>query len=180
MADKKKEAAAPAPAEGEEGGKKKSNMVLVIGIIAGIVAVQTALVYLIVPKPVDEAAVAAKAVEDSLRREAEAATRMGAVTETPIEVIVNIAGTEAERFLKASIILEYDGANVKFGEELGRRAPRFRDLMMNHLSRLTLMEVTEPGAKDKIRKDLLRMINETLPAKMGEVDDVLFTSYIIQ
>jgi flagellar basal body-associated protein FliL len=180
--DDGKDAAQAAPA-GEEGSKKKKggNLPLVIGIIAAIVVIQTAAVYLIVPKPVDEEAEAAKAAEDSLRRVAEAVTRMGAVTEdAPIEAIVNIAGTDGERFLKAIIILEYDESNSQLGNELRRRAPRFRDLMINHLSALTLMEVTEPGAKDKIRKDLLRLINATLPNRMGEVQDVLFTTFIIQ
>ena len=51
---------------------------------------------------------------------------------------------------------------------------------VDHLSKLTLMDVTEPDAKEKIRKDLLRVINATLPPKLGEVREVLFTTYIIQ
>jgi len=179
--DEKKEAAPAAPAGEEEVKKKGSNMPLVLGIIVAIVAIQAVLAYLIIPKPVDEEALAAKAAEDSLRQAAEAVTRMGAVTEdAPIEAIVNVAGTDGERFLKAVIILEYDESNAVLGAELRRRAPRFKDLMINHLSTLTLMEITEPGAKDKIRKDLLRLINGTLPNKMGEVHDVLFTTFIIQ
>jgi flagellar basal body-associated protein FliL len=106
---------------------------------------------------------------------------MGLVTE-PIEAVVNIAGTDGERFLKAIITLEYeDNSKGAFGLELTNRAPRFKDIMINHLSTLTLMEITEPGAKDKIRKDLLRLIIATLPQKMGgELQDVLFTTFIIQ
>ncbi|MDR2577432.1 MAG: flagellar basal body-associated FliL family protein [Chitinispirillales bacterium] len=182
MADDKKakKDAAPDTAEGE-GEKKGSNLGLVIGIIAGIVVLQTALAYLLIPKPVDEAAIAARREEDSLRVIAEAATRMGAVTsDAPIEALVNIAGTDGERLLKATIILEYEEKNAQLGNELRRRVPRYRDLMMSHLSNLTLMEVTEPGAQDKIRGDLLRMINATLPPQMGEVQDVLFREFIVQ
>jgi flagellar basal body-associated protein FliL len=184
MADDKKKDAAPAAAPaGEEGEEKKKggNLILVIGIIAGIVAIQTALAYLIVPKPVDEKAIAAKREADSLKQLEEAANRMGAVTsDAPIEATVNIAGTDGERFLKASIILEYDEKNAELGKELRNRSPRYKDLFIDHLSTLSLMEVTEPMARDKIRRDLLRMINTSLPPNIGEVQNVLFTSFIIQ
>jgi flagellar basal body-associated protein FliL len=182
MADDKKAKKGAAPdAAGEEGEKKGSNLILVIGIIVGIVAIQAAIAYLLIPKPVDEAAIAAKREEDSLRVIAEAGTRMGAVTgDAPIEALVNIAGTDGERFLKATIILEYDEKNVQLGNELRRRVPRYKDLMMSHLSTLSLVEVTEPGAQEKIRGDLLRMINATLPPQVGEVQNVLFTGFIVQ
>lgn len=179
MADKKEEAA-PA-AEGEEGEEKKgSNLGLVIGIIAGIIVLQVGIVYLIVPKPVDEEAVAAKRAADSLAALAVKATAVGVFTE-PIEAIVNIAGTEGERFLKTVVVLEFE-ENKKgtFGPELLSRAPKFKDLMINHLSALTLTEITEPGAQDKIRKDLLRQINSTLPNALGEVNEVRFNTFIIQ
>ena len=81
----------------------------------------------------------------------------------------------------AAIIFEYDDKEYpELGEELVRRVPKFKDLMINHLSSLTLIELTEPDAKLKIRKDLLRLVNGTLPMKKGVVRDILFTSYIIQ
>ncbi|MCL2219368.1 MAG: flagellar basal body-associated FliL family protein [Chitinispirillia bacterium] len=185
MADKKEAAPEQAAAEGEEGGEKKgSNLPLVLGIIAGVLVLQTVIVILVVSSlfkpPVDPEEAAKKAAQDSLDAIIAKATGMGTVTE-PIEAIVNIAGTDGERFLKAIIILEYqDDKKGTFGLELMSRAPRFKDLMINHLSALTLTEITEPGAKDKIRKDLLRQINSTLPNNLGEVQDVLFTTFIIQ
>jgi len=179
MADdkaKKEDGAAPADGDGE---KKGGNMILVLGIIVGIVVFQTALVYLIVPKPGGDKA--ADAAADSLRIAAEAATKMGAVTsDAPIEAIVNLAGTDGERFLKATIILEYDEKNTALGLELRNRAPKFKNMFIDYLASLTLKEVDEPGARDKIRKDMLRLINATIPTKTGEVENVLFTTFIIQ
>jgi flagellar basal body-associated protein FliL len=178
--DKAPDSAPATGAAGEE-GEKKSNILLVLIIIVVILAIQVALVYLIVPKPVDEDARAAKAAEDSLRLQSEAATRMGAVTsDAPIKATVNIAGTEGERYLKAEIILEYDEKNVKLGNELRQRTPRYRDMFIKHLSTLTLTEVTDPDAKDKIQANLLRMINADLPVGTGEVQKVLIGEYIIQ
>ncbi len=181
MNEKAKEAET-APAAGGQTKEKGGNKLVLLGIILVIIAIQTVIVILLMPKPENPEATAAKARSDSLKVVAEQATSMGATTiDAPIEAIVNIAGTEGERFLKAAIILEYDEKNEVLGAELRRRAPRYKDLLLDHLSKLTLIEVTEPDARDKIRKDLLRLINKTLPPKMGgEVRDVLFTQYIIQ
>jgi len=183
MADDKKGAAPAAPTPGGEEGKKKGgNLLLVIGIIVGVVVIQTVAVYLIVPKPpANEEEVAQKAKEDSLRLVSEAATKMGAVTEdTPIDFVVNISGTD-DRFLKASVVFEYDEKNEALGAELRKRAPsKYKDMLIKHMSSLSLTEITDPSERDKICKDLQRMINASLPAKMGEVRSVMFTQYITQ
>jgi len=187
MADKKGKKEEEKPAEGAadgaaEGKKEKgSNKLVLIIILLSIVAAQAVIVYFIVPKPVNEEARAAKLADDSLRVAQEAATKMGDLTDDmPIEATVNIAGTDGERFIKCAIIFEYDGKNKALGEELRRRAPKYKDMLIDHMSRLTLMEVTEPQARDKIRKDLVRLINNSLPPRMGEIRDVFFKDYIIQ
>lgn len=160
------------------------NRVLFIGILAGVVILNAiiAFVLITITKPKSPEQIAARTQADSVKQATERITSMGATTaDAPIEAIVNIAGTDGDRFLKAAIIFEYDDKEYPdLGEELLRRAPRFKDLLIDHLSRLTLADVTEPDAKDKIRKDLGRLVNSTLPSKLGEVREVLFTTYIIQ
>jgi flagellar basal body-associated protein FliL len=117
--------------------------------------------------------------EQAHRDSVAAATRVGAFTE-PIEVVVNIAGTDAERFLKAAIVLEYDARNTALGEELQRRIQRHRDILIGHLSALTLSEVSGADAQDRVRADLLRMINAALPETMGTVQNVAIHNFIIQ
>ncbi|MDG5815854.1 flagellar basal body-associated FliL family protein [Chitinispirillales bacterium ANBcel5] len=169
--------------EDKGAGQKKGNKVLFLGILIGIIVLNAFMAFLLFQftRPENPEALAAKAHADSLRMEEKRATLMGAIAEAEIEVIVNISGTQGERFLKAAIIFEYDDRKYpRLSEELNRRAPRYRDLLLNHLSKLTLFEVTEPQAREKIRKDLLRLVNNTLPEGVGEVRDVLFTQYIIQ
>jgi len=178
MPDDKK-GAAPAPADGGE-KKKGGNMILVIGIIVGVVVIQTAAVYLIVPKPpANEEEVAQKAKADSLKKAAEDATKVGAFTD-PIEITVNIAGTD-DHFLKAAIIYEYEEKNDKLGAELTKRAPTmYKDMMIKHMSSLSLTEITDPSERDKICKDLQRMVNASLPEPLGKILSVRFTNYITQ
>lgn len=168
-------------AETTKPAAKSGNKILLFGILAIILAIQTTVVCFLVPKPGNPDEAAAKARSDSLKLAAEQMTEMGATTiDAPIEAVVNIAGTDGERFLKVAVIMEYEAENENLGAELMRRAPRHKDLLLDHMSKLSLMEVTEPDARNKIRKDLLRLINKTLPPDLGEVNDVLFTQYIIQ
>ncbi|MBN1308162.1 MAG: flagellar basal body-associated FliL family protein [Chitinispirillaceae bacterium] len=169
------------PSQVKTGG---GNRYLMIGILAGVVVVNSLVAFMLIaltkPKSSDE--IAAQAQADSVQQAARRLTSMGATTaDAPIEAIVNIAGTDGDRFIKTAIIFEYDDKEYPdLGAELARRAPRFKNLLIDHLARLTLADVTEPDAKEKIRKDLSRLVNATLPPKMGEVREVLFTSFIIQ
>lgn len=184
--DEKKREQEPPPQEEKkkeikEGGGGKG---LFFGVIGGIILINAVVAFLLVqstrPKNTEE--IEAKAKADSVKTAGEESTKMGATTaEAPIEATVNIAGTDGERFLKASVIFEWDEVQYpQLAVELEKRAPKFKDLLIDHMSKLTLIEVTEPDAKEKIRKDLLRLVNNTLPPKLGEIKEVYFTQFIIQ
>ena len=173
------------PSSGAEEKKDSGgNKTLFIGILVTMVILNTAIAFILVrvtrPKTPEEKTSIVQA--DSLKKVVEQSTTMGATTsDAPVEAVVNIAGTDGERFLKAAVIFEYDDKSFpQLGSELQRRMPKFKDLLIDHLSKLTLIEVTEPDAKEKIRKDLVRLVNKSLPPKIGEVREVLFTTYIIQ
>ncbi len=110
------------------------------------------------------------------------AVSMGAISDPPIEAIVNVAGTDGMRFLKVKVVFEYDEKKHKdLGSELARRAPQLKDLLIGHLSKLSLSELKRPDAKEEIRKEVKRLVNNTLPEdKVGKVRDVYFNDFIIQ
>ena len=207
MDDKKPPRDAGGKDNEKEGGRKpsagapdpsakpaKSNKMFFIGLIGGIVVLEVVLGIIFVNVTVAKYAVdpTVKLAADSLRQAEEEATTMGATTsEAPIEVLVNIAGTDGERFLKAAIVLEYaDKVEVKgggekkgaspLGEAILLRMPKYKSYLIENLSKMTLTEITAPETKEKIRKDLLRMVNGTLPPKLGEVKDIYFTQFITQ
>lgn len=171
------EAKAAKPSEG------KNNKILFLGIIAVVIILNTVIAFVLIQatRPKDLAKEQEKLRADSLKQVMETTTQMGATIEKPIEAIVNIAGTDGERFLKASILLEYDDQKFpELGAELTKRDPKFKSILMTYLSKLTLVEVTEPDAQDRLSKDLLRLINSTIPSKTGEIREVMFTTFIIQ
>ncbi len=183
MEDKKKENIEE-NAKGSEKPVEKGNRVAFFGVLAGMVLLNAVIAFFLVraTSPESQQRKEARIHADSLKKAIEKATEMGATTaDNPIEAVVNIAGTDGERFLKAAIIFEYDDvAFPDLGAELEKRAPKFKNLLIDHLSKMTLMDLTEPDAKDRIRKNLLKLINNTIPAKTGEVREVLFTTYLIQ
>lgn len=183
MEEKKKEN----DAEGVKVSEKpaaKGNRLAFIGILAAMILLNALIAFVLVKvtSPESQEKKIARMQADSLKKSIEVATAMGATTvDNPIEAVVNIAGTDGERFLKAAIIFEYDDVTYPgLGAELEKRAPKFKNLLIEHLSKLTLIEVTEPDAKNRIRKNLLKLINNSIPAKTGEIRDVLFTTYLIQ
>ncbi|MDR2592645.1 MAG: flagellar basal body-associated FliL family protein [Chitinispirillales bacterium] len=162
-------------------GRRKTIIVIFI-ILSLLFIIYVPVTYLLVPKPpANEDEIAQKAKEDSLRLASQAATKVGVTTEdTPIEFIVNISGAE-DRFLKATVIFEYDEKNDKLGAELRKRAfTKYKDMLIKHMSSLSLREITDPSERDKICKDLRRMVNASLPKGMGEIRSVMFTNYITQ
>jgi flagellar basal body-associated protein FliL len=172
-----------APIKDADAKENKSNKFVFIGILAGVVLLNALAAFLLfqMTRPASQDDKRAKIQADSLKKVEENATVMGATTEKPIEAIVNISGTDGQRFLKAAVLFEFDDQTYPdLGVELDRRAPKFKNLLIDHLSRLTLIEVSEPDAKERIRKDFLKVVNSTLPAKLGEIREVFFTTYIIQ
>jgi flagellar basal body-associated protein FliL len=194
MADEKKPAPAAAPAKKDDApadgaAKKGGNPLLVIIIIVVILGLEAGLLYFMVPRQDQNSQEfkefkAKKAEQDSIKA-AEAAndpTWVGTVMDdAPIEAIVNILGTDGS-ILKVSVLLEYyeDKQYPQLGDELHKRVIKFKDLFSEHMASLTLKELTEPGARDNIRKDLLRIFNANIPAKVGTIQNVIFKDFIIQ
>ena len=210
MDDKKTKTAPSKEREKEkEDGKKqdtappKSNKLLFFGIIAAVIVIELVAVLVLARMIFPKSALDAETAmyEDSVARYEEHLTAMGSTTaETPVEVVVNIAGTDGERFLKAAVVLEYEERGAVKSKEGGghgghggggaalspmaaaimQRLPKYKSYLIEYLSKMTITEVTAPDAKEKIRKDFMRTVNSTLPSELGEVKDIYFTQFIIQ
>lgn len=177
MQEEKKEQEKP------EGAKTGSNMPIIAGIIAGVILIEAIMlfVFLRMTKPPDAQEVEEKMRADSLKQSVTQQTTVGAIMETPIEAVVNIAGTDGMRFLKVVVVLEYDDRKYKkLGLELERRQPKLKNLLIEQLSAMTLEDVNDPDAQSQIRKEYMRTVNNTLPDKIGQISNVYLNEYIIQ
>jgi flagellar basal body-associated protein FliL len=186
MADEKKKEkdAEGKPEEPKADKAKGNNKFMFIGLIAGVLIINTAMAFFLVqmtsPKKDKVAEDAHKT--DTAHADAEHSTHVAATTaDAPVEAVVNIAGTDGERFLKIAVAFEFDDvAHPMLLEALTHRSPKIKSMMIEYLSKLTLVEVTEPEAKEKIRKELLRIVNSSIPKEEGSIRDVYIVNYIIQ
>jgi flagellar basal body-associated protein FliL len=160
-------------------GIAKSNMLFPAIIAAAIVFnVIVALVLIQITKPKGSAEKEAEAKADSLHQGDSKHAEMGEFGD-PIDVIVNVSGTDGERLLKVVVRLEFpSGKGEEFVKEMKKISPRVKSILIDIVSEMTLAELNEPPAKDKILKNLLSKIHATMPKV--EVVDVLLDQFIIQ
>ncbi len=88
------------------------------------------------------------------------------------EFMVNLQGNS---FLKTSITIE--GIDSKSEELLKEKDPFLKDAVITVLSEKSLAEVQTPQAREKIRQELLKRLNEI---SGNQVKKVLFVSFIYQ
>jgi flagellar basal body-associated protein FliL len=172
-----------APAEAPKPGLKlNTGKILFYAIIAGAVVLNIiiATVLINVTRPKDVAEKETEVKNDSLKATQERSTEIGGVSD-PVDAVVNIAGTNGERFLKVVIRYEYDDKKFpKMTEELKRRGPKLKDLLIERISPMTLTELNEPETRAKLRQDILRVSNNSMRPEEGEFRDVFIDQFIIQ
>lgn len=90
--------------------------------------------------------------------------------------VVNIAHTEAQRFLKAVIVLELDEKNTS--REIGRKTSLLRDVIITILSSKDFPEIEGVQGKNNLRKEIMEAINSKL--ETGKVINVYFEEFVAQ
>jgi flagellar FliL protein len=90
--------------------------------------------------------------------------------------VVNLNDPGGKRYLKTNIELEYSAEGV--GEELVRRLPQLRDMILLQLSSKALDDIQSVDGKIALRRELIQRINQTLTS--GKIRNLYFTEFVIQ
>ena len=154
--------------------------IVFFGIIAAAIVFNIIVAFVLIQatKPKNPTEKEAQVKADSLQQNEKSHAEIGEIGD-PIDAIVNVAGTDGERLLKVVVRLEFPGGKgEEFAKEMKKISPRVKNLLIDLVSEMSLVELNEPAAKDKIRGSLLRKINNTMPKV--EVTDVLLDQFIIQ
>ena len=94
----------------------------------------------------------------------------------PMETfLVNLAGTHGSKLVKINMELEVDGPKVE--EEIDKRKPQLRDIVIILLSSKTYDSVTTKDGKEALREEVRNTINSFLVK--GKIKSVYFTDFII-
>ena len=67
-----------------------------------------------------------------------------------------------------------------YGDDLALRSAKFKDLLLEQLSSMTLEEIQDSDARNQIRKQFHRTVNTILPVDVGQISNVYIDQFIIQ
>ncbi len=88
--------------------------------------------------------------------------------------LVNLSGTDGNRLLKVNLDLEVSGEDVI--NEIEKRTPQIRDIVIILLSSKNYQEVATAAGKDRLRAEIKDTLNAFLTH--GSVVNVLYTEFI--
>ncbi|MCF6173783.1 MAG: flagellar basal body-associated protein FliL [Campylobacteraceae bacterium] len=92
------------------------------------------------------------------------------------QFIVNLLSENGSRFLKTTINLEMD--KPELSNELDKKKPLIRDIIIRILSSKTFEEVSTMKGKSRLKDEIVNKINNVLAD--GRIRDVFFTDFIVQ
>lgn len=92
------------------------------------------------------------------------------------DIVVNPAGTNGRRYLKAAVSVEVK--NAKLAKLIEHRSAPIKDLLVRTLSSRTLEELIDPTTKEEIREELIGEIDGLF--EEGTILNVFFTEYVVQ
>lgn len=99
--------------------------------------------------------------------------------------VVNLADEGSARFLRTNVQLVVSGGEEGGGGHGGPKGPsveemRLRSAILELLSAETSDKLTTPAGKDELKAHILERAEELLEAAEIEVEDVLFSDFVIQ
>lgn len=93
----------------------------------------------------------------------------------PMETfLVNLSGNRGNKLLKVSMELEVE--NDKVAEEIDKRKPQVRDIIIILLSSKTFAQLSATEGKEFLREEIRDTVNSFLT--QGKIKRVLFTEFI--
>ena len=90
--------------------------------------------------------------------------------------VVNLADEDADRYLKATVQLEFFGGRVP--RELNARLPQIRDLLLTLFTSKPFADVRAAQGKAELRDEIVNRVNHALRRDL--VKAVYFTEFVVQ
>lgn len=89
---------------------------------------------------------------------------------------LNLGNPLENRFLRLSITIEYHGGEAQ-KEELKRREPQLKDIVITSVSSKSRLELLTEKGKERLRKELTNRFNEVLDRP---VKSLFFTDFLVE
>ena len=173
MADEKQQTDA-APVE----EKKKSNILLYVGLFAAQLVVAALLVWFVLLPYLDASRPSSPQEEQAQEEMAEEEDESGELgpSITIESLTVNPRNSGGRRMLNMQVVMEIvDEEKV---DQVKNHEPIIRSTLLRFFRSKTVQELSVPTALDSLPVSVKKLINETLPGKKS-VKNVFFTRFII-
>lgn len=172
MADKEEKAQ-------ETESKKKSPLKLIIILFLALVVLGGggffAYMKFLAPKGKPAKTQAINQDEEEPETESENVPKVGQIFDLD-PFIVNLVDKKESRYLKVKISLELKGKKIT--EELTKRLPQVRDIIIEILSSKSFEELATLHGKEHLKSEIMIRLNSIL--KTGSVKHVFFTEFVMQ
>ncbi|MEN9826814.1 MAG: hypothetical protein RI953_2559, partial [Pseudomonadota bacterium] len=89
---------------------------------------------------------------------------------------LNLGNPLENRYLRIAVSIEYTGGKTQ-QDELKRREPQLKDLIISSVSSRTRLELLTEKGKEKLRRELINKINETFERP---VKTIYFTDFLVE
>ncbi len=90
--------------------------------------------------------------------------------------IVNLGGSGGKRFLKLTMSVEAEDADL--ADEINQKMPQFRDIILLLLSSLAYEDIATLDGKLRLRNQILNRLNTQLTE--GKVKNIYFSEFVVQ
>lgn len=177
MAEQKAPAEAAAPEPSASSGQKPTLFIILSIVNMLIVAAVGALLYMGKKKEAERPSID-HVIEGEAKKQHEEAGKeeefIGQII--PMETfLVNLSGTRGSKLVRINMELEVSGPEVQ--EEIDKRKPQIRDIIIIMLSSKTFAQVSTREGKEQLRNEIRDTVNPFLTK--GQIKRVYFTEFIL-
>ena len=176
MADNTAEKVNEAPESPEAGGGKKKPPMLLLGIILlntiAFIGVG-AMLYMNKQKEMQQPSM--EPLVEGAALDQKDSTEEGDSYTVPLDYfLVNLSGDQGHKLFKVKMEFDVDSAEVQ--EEINKRMPQVRDIIIILLSSKNYNQIATPKGKEILKEEIRNTVNSFLTK--GKLNKVLFTEFI--
>lgn len=168
----------PTPQQAAPGLLSPATLAGLVGAVVLAVGLSVFIVMRIIGPQVEQRRIQKEEIEQTGATIQEIINRMKQYSLDP--TVVNLAGTNAERYLKVSVSLGYEvsGLEDTLRQELDGRRSEIQNQLITVLSAKQVQDVDSVDGREAIRREILSRINGMLVS--GRVTNVYYTEFVVQ
>lgn len=177
--EKANEAAAPIESGSATTTKEKPTLFIALSIFNILVVLGVGIMLFLGKKNQSQVATIDQVVQgEKLEQDHEAVSDPFIGEFIPMETfIVNLAGSRGGKIARVSLELEVESKNSDISEEIERRKPQIRDIIIIILSSKTYEQISTKDGKDNLREEIKGRLNSFLTK--GKIKSILFTEFLL-